>query len=113
MNTVGLSEKECAACTGAVPPLKGIELKEYLRQLGGDWKAVEDHHLEKAFQFKDFREALAFTNRVGEIAEQEQHHPDIYLAWGKVKVTVWTHKVDGLTENDFILAAKIDQAHRR
>jgi len=65
--------------------------------------------IEKTFTFSNFAKALAFTNKIGELAEQEKHHPDIYLAWGKVKVSLWTHKIDGLSENDFILAAKIDQ----
>jgi 4a-hydroxytetrahydrobiopterin dehydratase len=69
---------------------------------------VKEHHLEKEFQFKDFREALDFTNRVGALAEAQGHHPDIYLTWGKVKLTIWTHKIDGLTESDFIMAAKAD-----
>jgi 4a-hydroxytetrahydrobiopterin dehydratase len=70
---------------------------------------IDEHHLEKAYPFKDFREALAFTNRVGELAEEQSHHPDIHLAWGKVRLTIWTHKIDGLTESDFIFAAKADQ----
>jgi len=74
---------------------------------------VQEHHLEKAYAFKDFKEALAFTNAVGEIAEREGHHPDIYLAWGKVGLSIWTHKIDGLTESDFVLAAKADQAFER
>jgi 4a-hydroxytetrahydrobiopterin dehydratase len=78
------------------------------RQLGGGWRVVEEHHLEKEFAFKDFREALAFTNQVGELAEANNHHPDIYLTWGKVRITLWTHKIDGLTESDFVLAAKVD-----
>jgi 4a-hydroxytetrahydrobiopterin dehydratase len=77
--------------------------------LGHSWRVVNEHHLEKEFKFKDFRQALDFTNQVGELAEDVGHHPDIYLAWGKVKVTIWTHKVDGLTESDFVLAAKIQQ----
>jgi len=107
-----LAEKECVPCKGGVPPLKGEELKRYLDQLGHNWKAVNEHHLEKEFTFKDFREALAFTNQVGELAETQNHHPDIYLAWGKVKVTIWTHKIDGLTESDFVLAAKIESLKR-
>lgn len=78
-------------------------------ELQPDWKVVDDHHLERSFKFKNFKEALEFTNAVAKIAEQEQHHPDIYLAWGKVKITLWTHKINGLSENDFILAAKIDK----
>ena len=77
--------------------------------LGGGWQVVNEHHLEKEYKFKDFREALAFTNKIGELAEAQGHHPDIYLAWGKVKVTIWTHKIDGLTESDFVLAAKADR----
>lgn len=69
---------------------------------------MEGHHLINSYSFKNFREALDFTNRVGELAEQEGHHPDIALAWGKVEITLWTHKIDGLTESDFIMAAKID-----
>jgi 4a-hydroxytetrahydrobiopterin dehydratase len=103
-----LAEKECVPCKGGVPPLKGDDLTALLDKLGGSWQVVDEHHLEKEYKFKDFREALDFTNKVGEIAEQQFHHPDIYLAWGKVKLTIWTHKIDGLTESDFILAAKAD-----
>jgi 4a-hydroxytetrahydrobiopterin dehydratase len=70
---------------------------------------VDEHHLHKSFKFKDFREALDFTNSVGELAEAQGHHPDIYLAWGKVEITLWTHKIDGLTESDFVMAAKIQR----
>ncbi len=104
-----LSKKSCVTCKGGVPPLKGKELADLLKQLGNGWKLVKDHHLEKEYTFPDFRGALTFTNLVGEVAEEEGHHPDIYLAWGKVKITLWTHKIDGLTESDFILAAKCDQ----
>jgi 4a-hydroxytetrahydrobiopterin dehydratase len=89
--------------------LKGEGLARLARELGGGWRVVEERQLEKEYPFKDFREALAFTNRVGEVAEAEGHHPDIYLAWGKVKLTIWTHKVNGLTESDFFLAAKADK----
>ncbi len=104
-----LAEKKCVPCKGGVPPLKGEELKRLHEELGGGWQVIEEHHLEKEFRFKDFRQALDFTNRVGELAEAEQHHPDIHLAWGKVKVTIWTHKIDGLTESDFVFAAKVDE----
>jgi len=103
-----LSEKQCVPCRGGVPPLKGQDLERIARELDGNWQVVDEHHLEKEYPFKNFREALDFTNRVGELAESQNHHPDIYLAWGKVKVTLWTHKIDGLTESDFILAAKIE-----
>ena len=104
-----LAEKECAACAGEMSALKGKALGDLARQLGGDWKVVNEHHLEKEYKFKDFREALDFTNQVGELAEEQGHHPDIYLAWGKVKLTVWTHKIEGLSESDFVLAAKADK----
>jgi len=104
-----LAQKECVPCKGGIPPLKGNDLAQMRGELDPNWKTVNDHHLEREFKFKDFREALTFTNEVGEIAEQQNHHPDIYLTWGKVKVTIWTHKVDGLTESDFILAAKLDR----
>jgi 4a-hydroxytetrahydrobiopterin dehydratase len=105
-----LAAKECIPCRGGVPPLKGKEIIALLEKLSGGWKAVGEHHLEKEFTFKNFREALDFTNRVGELAEAQGHHPDIYLVWGKVKLTIWTHKIDGLTESDFIFAAKSDAA---
>jgi 4a-hydroxytetrahydrobiopterin dehydratase len=102
-----LADKECVPCKGGVPVLKGAELKKYFSQLGDEWKVIGEHHLERELKFKDFREALDFTNKVGELAEEQGHHPDIYLAWGKVKLTVWTHKIDGLTESDFVFAAKV------
>jgi 4a-hydroxytetrahydrobiopterin dehydratase len=100
---------QCVPCKGGTPPLRGPELHDLLARLGNDWRVVEDHHLEKEFGFKDFREALDFTNRVGDLAEEQGHHPDIYLSWGKVRLTVWTHKIDGLTESDFVFAAKSDR----
>jgi len=102
-----LAEKDCVPCKGDIPPLKGEDLKNFAAQLEG-WRVVDEHHLEKEYKFKNFREALDFTNRVGELAEAQGHHPDIYLAWGKVKLTIWTHKVNGLTESDFVMAAKAD-----
>ena len=103
-----LANKQCVPCRGGVPPLKGDEILEVLEMLGGGWRVVDEHHLEKEYLFRNFREALDFTNRVGELAEAQGHHPDIYLAWGKVRLTVWTHKIDGLTESDFVFAAKAD-----
>ena len=103
-----LASKECVPCKGGTPPLKGEALGRFQDQLGGDWLIADEHHLEKEYLFPDFRGALDFTGRVGELAEEQGHHPDIYLAWGKVRVTVWTHKIDGLTESDFIFAAKSD-----
>jgi 4a-hydroxytetrahydrobiopterin dehydratase len=105
----GLAEKECVPCKGEVAPLKGQDLARLADGLKEGWRVVDEHHLEKEFKFKDFRTALAFTNKVGDLAEAQSHHPDIYLAWGKVKLTIWTHKIDGLTESDFVLAAKADR----
>jgi 4a-hydroxytetrahydrobiopterin dehydratase len=108
---VNLAEKTCVPCRGGVPPLEGEELQKMEAQVLG-WQVVEGHHLSKSFTFPDFVTALAFVNRVGEVAEQQGHHPDLFLSWGKVEVKTWTHKIDGLTESDFILAAKIDRLDR-
>lgn len=104
-----LAKKKCTACTAGTPVLKGETLKPFLAQLSEGWKVVEEHHLEKEYSFKNFREALEFTNAIGKIAEEEGHHPDILLRWGKVKVTLWTHKINGLSESDFIMAAKCEE----
>jgi len=103
-----LADKKCVPCRGGIPPLKSAEL-EALQAKVPAWTVVNEHHLHRAFRFPDFRQALDFVNRVGQIAENEGHHPDIILGWGRVEITVWTHKIDGLTESDFILAAKIDR----
>jgi 4a-hydroxytetrahydrobiopterin dehydratase len=102
-----LASKTCVPCRGGVPPLKGKELEGFLKQVSG-WKAVNEHHITKTLTFPDFVKALAFVNKVGAVAEEQGHHPDILLSWGKAEITTWTHKIDGLTESDFILAAKID-----
>jgi len=104
-----LAQKDCVPCKGGVPALQGEACEVLLGKLGGGWRVVNNHHLEKEWTFSNFKEALAFTNRVGALAEQQGHHPDIYLAWGKVRLTIWTHKIDGLTESDFVFAAKADQ----
>ncbi|HSM13833.1 MAG TPA: 4a-hydroxytetrahydrobiopterin dehydratase [Thermoanaerobaculia bacterium] len=110
MSPSGLAAKECIPCKGGVPPLTGEELARLLAELGPNgWRVVDGHHLEKEYEFPDFVSALAFVNRVGELAEEQGHHPDLYLAWGRVRITIWTHKIDGLTESDFVLAAKADQ----
>ena len=103
-----LAAKQCVPCRGGVPPVKGAELEALHAQLDDDWQVIEAHHLEKIYKFDDFRQALDFTTRVGEMAETQDHHPDLYLTWGRVKVTIWTHKIDGLTESDFVFAAKAD-----
>ena len=104
-----LAKKTCIPCKGGVPPMKGAKLNDLLEKLKNDWKIIKEHHLEKEYSFKNFKEALNFTIKVGELAENQGHHPDIFLAWGKVKLTIWTHKIDGLTESDFIFAAKADK----
>ncbi len=106
-----LAEKSCIPCSGGVPPLQGEELARCSAETP-EWNVIDGHHIEREFAFQNFQTALDFTNGVGAIAEQEGHHPDIYLAWGKVGVKIWTHKIDGLTESDFVLAAKIDQLPR-
>ena len=103
-----LASRNCIPCRGGVPPLGRQEIEPLLKELNG-WEVIEDHHLKKVFEFKDFRDALGFVNRVGEVAEEQGHHPDISFGWGRAEVTIWTHKIDGLTESDFILAAKIDK----
>jgi 4a-hydroxytetrahydrobiopterin dehydratase len=110
MSSCDLASKECIPCKGGVPPLKGQDLADLATELGGDWNLVEEHHLEKDYKFPDFQQALDFTNRVGAVAEEQNHHPDIVTSWGKTKVTIWTHKIDGLTESDFYFAAKCDAA---
>jgi 4a-hydroxytetrahydrobiopterin dehydratase len=103
-----LAEKNCVPCRGGIPPLHGEELKRLHRHVP-EWTITNEHHISREFRFPDFKQALEFVNRVGDVAEKEGHHPDIFLAWGKVEITLWTHKIDGLTESDFIMAAKIDR----
>jgi len=102
-----LASKNCVPCRGGVPPLAGKELDALAKQVP-EWKVVDGHHIVRLFKFSNFVQALAFVNKVGELAEQQGHHPDILLAWGKAEITTWTHAINGLTESDFILAAKID-----
>jgi len=103
-----LAEKQCVPCRGGIPPLTSEEIKPLAEQIS-HCEVVENHHLQKTFKSENFRSALDFVNQVGEIAEEQGHHPDLYLAWGKVEVKIWTHKINGLSESDFILAAKIDR----
>lgn len=107
-NSSELAAKTCVPCRGGTPPLKGQALESYLKQVPG-WEAVDEHHLHRLFKFPDFRQALDFVNKAGEIAEEQGHHPDISLAWGKAEITLWTHKINGLSESDFIMAAKISR----
>jgi 4a-hydroxytetrahydrobiopterin dehydratase len=103
-----LASRQCVPCRGGVPPLPSEEIKKLQVQVG-DWEVVNEHHLRKEYKFENFKEAQAFVNRVGEVAEEQWHHPDICYGWGRAEITIWTHKIGGLTESDFILAAKIDK----
>lgn len=109
--TEKLTEKKCKPCTGEEDALAGDELASMVARVDDAWEVVDGHHLHRKFTFEDFEEALDFTNDVGDIAEEEDHHPVIHLTWGEVKLDIWTHAVDGLTENDFILAAKVEEAY--
>jgi 4a-hydroxytetrahydrobiopterin dehydratase len=107
---MSLADKACVPCRGGVPTLEPSKIQELLGQLDSGWTLNTQGHIEKTYTFDNFSDALAFTNRVGNVAELEGHHPDLYLAWGKCKVEIWTHKIQGLTESDFYLAAKADRA---
>jgi len=106
-----LASKTCVPCRGGVPALKGAELAALAAKVDG-WSVVNEHHITKSHKFPDFITALVFTNKIGALAEEQGHHPDILLTWGRVDITIWTHKINGLTESDFILAAKIDKLPR-
>ncbi len=103
-----LADKQCVPCKGGTPPLKGKEL-EHLHKSVPQWTVTNEHHIHRAFKFPDFVQALAFVNKVGALAEEQGHHPDILLTWGKAEITLWTHSINGLSESDFIMAAKIDR----
>jgi 4a-hydroxytetrahydrobiopterin dehydratase len=107
---VSLADQTCIPCKGGVPALKGEALAKLNAEVP-DWQVVDEHHLHKVFRFPDFRKALDFVNLAGAIAEEQGHHPDILLAWGKAEITIFTHKINGLTESDFVLAAKIDRVY--
>jgi len=104
-----LLSKQCVPCSIGAPTLNEEEINELLPSLKDGWSVLNNEKIEKSYKFKNFKEALDFVNKVGELAEEEGHHPDIFLSWGKVIIQLWTHKIGGLHENDFILAAKIDE----
>ena len=103
-----LSKFRCEACNASTPKLTSEETEELLKQLNG-WWIVDGHHLYKRWKYKDFAKPLESVNAIGAVAEEEGHHPDIKFSWGYVEITIYTHSIDGLSKNDFILAAKIDQ----
>lgn len=107
---MSLADNHCVPCRGGVPPLPADRVQVLLGELGRGWSLNTAGHLERLYTFQDFAQALAFVNAVSAVAEAEGHHPDLYLAWGKCKVEIWTHKINGLTESDFYLAAKADRA---
>ena len=92
-------------------PLTEDGYADYLAELGGAWEVVDEHHLEASYEFEDFATALAFTNDIGELAEEEWHHPDLHLSWGEVGVEMWSHDIDGLHESDFVMAARMDRIY--
>jgi 4a-hydroxytetrahydrobiopterin dehydratase len=108
-----LAARACRPLPSGSPALKGEALRELAAALGRGWIVVEERRLEKAFAFRNFKEALDFTNEVGAVAESQDHHPDIALSWGKVVISLWTHSAGGLSENDFILAAKVESLPKR
>lgn len=103
-----LADQNCEPCRGGTPPLQHDAIRKLLSEIP-DWEVPSDHHLFRVFRFPDFKTALDFVNRAGAIAEEQGHHPDLLLTWGKVEITIYTHKIDGLTESDFVLAAKLDK----
>ena len=110
-NNCDLVNRKCTPCQGGIEPLKGQALAFLAAQLPAGWQVIDEHHLEKTFKFKNFKLALDFVNKVGELAEEIGHHPDIDFGWGRAKITLWTHKINGLHENDFIFAAKADNLY--
>lgn len=110
---MSLADQQCIPCRGGVPPLSEKRANELLAELGGGWVLDDEGHLSREFEFRNFVDALGFANRVGEIAEEQSHHPDLHVSWGSCRVVIWTHKIDGLTESDFFLAAKASRAFRQ
>ena len=106
--TQALADKQCVPCRGGVAPLKGHDVEKLHKSVPA-WVVTDEHHIHREFKFPDFKQALDFVNRVGALAEEQGHHPDILLAWGKAEIKLWTHKINGLSESDFIMAAKIDR----
>jgi 4a-hydroxytetrahydrobiopterin dehydratase len=109
VNGMALQDKSCIPCAGGTPKLTAEQIGPLGQQLATDWEVVEEHHLQRTWSFADFATALEFVNAAGAICEEEFHHADFDFGWGRVGVTIWTHKIDGLTESDFVLAAKLDQ----
>jgi len=109
---MALADQQCIPCRGGIPPLPRERIDVLLAQLEPGWELTANGHLLRTYEFRDFAKAMEFANRVADIAEEQAHHPDLHVAWGKCAVEIWTHKIDGLTESDFFLAAKTDRAYR-
>jgi 4a-hydroxytetrahydrobiopterin dehydratase len=103
-----LADRKCTPCDGGIPPMTGEEISQFISELD-NWKVIKEHHLQKGYKFKNYADALLFVNHVSRLAEEEGHHPDICFGWGRVEITLYTHAISGLSESDFILAAKIDR----
>ncbi|MDY6771421.1 MAG: 4a-hydroxytetrahydrobiopterin dehydratase [Candidatus Nanohaloarchaea archaeon] len=106
-----LSDEKCVPCQGGIPPMEPEEIQDHLDEVDDGWEVKRDHHITRHFEFDDFEEALEFVNEVGEVAEEEGHHPNIEFTWGEADVTFYTHKIDGLHKNDFRMAAKVDEVY--
>ncbi|MEM7828266.1 MAG: 4a-hydroxytetrahydrobiopterin dehydratase [Candidatus Aenigmatarchaeota archaeon] len=106
-----LLKRKCIPCEGGVEPIRGATLKGYLSSLKGGWELVDERKIRKEFTFSDFKGAIRFVNRVADLAEDEGHHPDIFISYNRVRIELWTHSISGLSENDFIIAAKIDELY--
>ena len=104
-----LADGKCVPCQGGTPPLKGEALRQLASQINSAWEVIDEHHLARTFKFRNFIEALAFVNKLGALAEEQGHHPEIYFTWGKVRVELFTHKIGGLSQSDLVMAAKIDR----
>ena len=109
---MNLADQKCVPCRGEIPPMAKSRAEALLQELDNGWRLNLDGHLERAYTFKNFAQAMAFANKVADIAEDEGHHPDLHIAWGKCRVEIWTHKIRGLTESDFYFAAKVDRAFK-
>jgi len=107
-----LTSKKCVPCEGGTPPLAEDKINEFLSQVDSAWVVFENKKIKRKLKFKDFVEAMAFVNKVADLAEEEGHHPDIHIYWNKVNLDLWTHAIGGLSDNDFIIAAKIDKILR-
>jgi 4a-hydroxytetrahydrobiopterin dehydratase len=106
-----LASQKCKACQGGVEPYTGEKIEEYRSRISDEWDVVDEHHLIREFGFEDFQEALDFVNDIGEIAEEQGHHPNINFTWGRAEIKLYTHKIDGLFQADFVMAAKIDKLY--